>query len=247
MGTSRREVNCVKNNNSQKNQNTRSGIGTFKENSLHASIIQWVSRPGDRFEAEIDGYIVDIMRDDLIIEIQTQNFSKIRRKIQALCNNHKIHLFHPIAYQKWIIKEERNGERIGRRKSPKRGRVEELFSELIRTPSILKQDNLSIYVLLVDLDEVWRNDGKGSWRRKKWSIADRNLIDVKEKHEFQHPNELLRLFPPTLPNPFTNKDLATHLKVSRSLAGKMTYCMRKMDEIKVVGKQGNAYLMSCSH
>ena len=183
------------------------------------------------------------MRDELLIEVQIKNFSAIKEKLFALCDTHKIQLIHPIARQKWIIKEEIDGERIGRRKSPKRGRVEDLFSELIRMPTMLQHPNLSICVLLVDLNEVWKNDGKGSWRRKHWSIADRYLIDVHEKKEFHHPKDLLRLLPPTLPTSFTNNDVATHIGVSKSIAGKMTYCLRKMEEVKIVGKHGRANLM----
>jgi hypothetical protein len=111
-------------------------------------------------------------------------------------------------------------------------------------PTILKQPNFSICILLVDLNEVWKNDGKGSWRRKNWSITDRYLIDVLEKHEFHYPEDLLRLLPPSLPEKFTNNDVATHLGIRKSLAGKMTYCLRKMEEITVVDKRGRAYVMS---
>jgi hypothetical protein len=230
--------------NSKNQQNLRAGIGTLKEKNLHASLIQWASKPGDRFEVEIDGYIIDIVRDDLLIEIQTKNFSGIRKKLINLCDKHKIQLIYPIAQEKWIIKEEADGERIRRRKSPKRGRVEDIFSELIRTPIILKEPNLSICVLLVELNEVWKNDGKGSWRRKHWSIDNRYLIDVQEIHEFHQPKDLMRLLPPTLPDPFTNNDVAAHLGITKSLARKTTYCLRKMEEIKIVGKRGRAYLMS---
>jgi hypothetical protein len=229
--------------NSNNGHNLRSGIGTLTENNLHASLIQWVSLPGDLFEVEVDGYIVDIVRNDLLIEIQIKNFSAIKAKILNLYDTHKIQLIHPIARQKWIIKEEVDGKRIGRRKSPKQGRVEELFCELIRTPKILQHPNFSICVLLIDLNEIWKNDGEGSWRRKNWSIANRYLVDVIEKHEFRFPKDLLRLLPPTLPEPFTNNDVATHLRITKSLAGKITYCLRKMDEIKVVGKHGQANLM----
>jgi len=223
---------------------SRSGIGTLSENNLHAALIQWVSKTGDKFEENIDGYIIDIMRGDLIIEVQIKKFNALKEKIQHLCLSHKFQIIHPIYKHKWIIKEEADGEIISQRKSPKRGRVEELFGELIRTPTILMQTNLSICVLLVDINEIWRNDGRGSWRRKNWSIADRTLIDVHEKYEFHQPNDFLHLLPPTLPDPFTNNDIATNLGISKSLAGKMTYCLRKMDQVKIIGKQGRAYIMA---
>jgi hypothetical protein len=33
----------------------------------------------DRFEVPVDGFVIDIVRDDLLIEIQTRNFSSLKR------------------------------------------------------------------------------------------------------------------------------------------------------------------------
>lgn len=228
----------------ERNQIPRTGIGTLNEKNLHASLVQWFSQPGDEFESKVDEYIVDIKRKNLLIEIQIKNFTAIRDKIRNLCAKHKVKLIHPIAQQKWIIKEEADGERVSKRKSPKRGRVEDIFTELIRMPTIIREPNFSLCVVLVSLNEIWKNDGQGSWRRNKWSIADRHLIEVYEIHEFHHTIDLLNMIPPSIPETFTNNDIATHLGISKSLAGKMTYCLRKMEEIKIVGNQGRAYLMS---
>ena len=45
-------------------------IGTMKERSLHASLKEWYAQPGDRVEAEVDGFVIDICRDGLLVEIQ---------------------------------------------------------------------------------------------------------------------------------------------------------------------------------
>ena len=44
--------------------------------------------------------------------------------------------------------------------------------------------------------------------------------------------------------PFTNQALAKSLKTSVSLARKISYCLRKMEILKIVGKNGNALLFS---
>ena len=38
--------------------------------------------------------------------------------------------------------------------------------------------HFSIEVLLIREEEVWCDDGQGSWRRKHWSIQDRHLLEV---------------------------------------------------------------------
>ena len=79
------------------------GIGTLRESSLHAKLKEWYKEPGDKLETFIDGYIVDIVRKDLLIEIQTQNFSALRKKLTHLTKNYKVLLEYPIISDKWIV------------------------------------------------------------------------------------------------------------------------------------------------
>ena len=60
----------------------------MNEYSLHTAIKNWYSLPGDKFEVRIDDFIVDIVRDALLIEIQTRNFSAIKKKLKKLLENH---------------------------------------------------------------------------------------------------------------------------------------------------------------
>ena len=46
-------------------------IGTLNEKPLHAALKDWCARPGDQFEVFVDGFVVDIVRGNLLIEIQT--------------------------------------------------------------------------------------------------------------------------------------------------------------------------------
>ena len=54
-------------------------IGTLNEKSLHAALKLWHAQPEDLIEVLVDGFTVDIVRGDLLIEIQTRNLSTIRR------------------------------------------------------------------------------------------------------------------------------------------------------------------------
>jgi len=54
-------------------------IGTLNEKSLHADLKKWYTQPGDQLEVPLDGYYIDIVRDDMLIEIQTRNFSSIKK------------------------------------------------------------------------------------------------------------------------------------------------------------------------
>jgi hypothetical protein len=46
----------------------------------------------------------------------------------------------------------------------------------------------------------------------------------------------------SLGTPFTNRQLADLLKVQISLAGKITYTLKKMKQLEIVGKEGRANL-----
>ena len=130
-------------------------IGLLNEKPLHAALKHWYARPDDRFETLVDGFVIDIVRGDLLIEIQTGNFAALREKLMTLVAKHRVRLVYPIAHQKWIIKEVTAGEgQAQRRKSPKRGGVEELFRELVSFPELLVQRNFSLEILLIQEEEV---------------------------------------------------------------------------------------------
>src|ERR1044072_3641712 len=102
-----------------------STIGLVNEKPLHASLKQWYARPGDRFEVPVDGFVIDIVRDDLLIEIQTRNLSSIKSTLTRLSHSHRVRLIYPIFQEKWIVRLAAGGRsRSVRRKSPKRGRME---------------------------------------------------------------------------------------------------------------------------
>ena len=51
-------------------------IGTLNEGSLHAALKLWYADPGDLVEHPVDGYVIDLVRDDLLIEVQTGGFAR---------------------------------------------------------------------------------------------------------------------------------------------------------------------------
>jgi hypothetical protein len=221
------------------------GIGTLQENALHAALKRWYAHPGDELEAPLDGFIIDIRRGDLLIEIQTRNFSAIRPKLERLCAAHTVRLVHPIPRERWIIKDPGPaGGRLERRKSPRRGTIEQVFSELVRLPHLLAHPNFSVEVLLTHEEEVRVNDGQGSWRRKGWSIQDRRLVEVVGRAVLACPEDYLALLPTGLAEPFTNRQLAAALGQPVRVAQKMTYCLRRAGWLHQPGQRGRSHLYS---
>lgn len=219
-----------------------SGIGLLNEKPLHASIKQWYSRPGDQFEVALHGCVIDVVRGNLLIEIQTGNFSSIRSKLTRLVQSHRVRLVYPIAREKWIVRAAPGDRRRAiRRKSPKRGRLEDLFQELVSIPRLLSNPNFSLEVLLIREEES-RRPVRGRRRRGKgWVVKSRRLLEIVETRLFAANSDWLALLPSGLES-FTTKDLAAALNTRRDVAQRIAYCLREAGLIDQIGKRGRAKL-----
>ncbi len=224
-------------------QKTSRKIGTLNEKPLHEALKQWYAQPNDMFEVLVDGFVIDIVRDDLLVEIQTRNFSAIKRKLEKLLAHHRVRLVYPIPYEKWIVKQPHGKDGpVSRRKSPKRGIFENVFDELVSFPQLLINPNFSLELLLIQEEEVRRHDGVRGWRRRGWITSERRLLGVVEQRIIESPAEMSAFIPHDLAEPFTTSDLATAIVKSRSFAQKMAYCLRLMGCIAPVGKHANSIL-----
>lgn len=217
------------------------GIGTLSEWSLHSELKKTYLTKDSREEVEVDGYVVDVVRDGLLIEIQTGNFSSIGDKMRDLVKSHEVLLVYPIPVEKWIVRESLDGSVIlSRRKSPKRMGPHNLFDELVYLPTLIHHQNFSLEVLLTQEEEIRRKDNKGSWKRKGWSIVERKLLAILGRRSYHGPNDLLHFIPDDLKAEFTNSELADATGYSRREAGKITYCLKRMGLLRIAGKRGRA-------
>lgn len=218
-------------------------IGLLGESSLHASLKSWYANPSDRIEEPVNGYLIDLVRDDLLIEIQVRNFSSIKKKLTNLLEYHNIRVVHPIAELKWIKKiDHKSQQLIGRRKSPRRGRIEDLFAELVYISHLVNNPGFSFEVLLISKEEIRTNDGKGSWRRKGWNTIDHVLIDVISSFRFNHVGDYIQLLPKDIPEQFTTQDLSNLARMPIRTAQKMVYCLNRMGGLDLIGKKGHSFL-----
>ncbi len=219
-------------------------IGTLNEKSLHAALKDWYVRPGDQLEKSIDGFIIDVVRGNELIEIQTGSFASIKRKVQALVKNHPVRLVYPIAREKWIVRLAKTGAPTvaGRRRSPMRGTWEQVFEVLVSFPGLIADSNFSLEVLITLEEEIRCHNRKRGWRRGGWVTHERRLLGVIDRKVIHGPEDLLFFIPACLTQPWTTADLAAAIGQPRWLAQKMVYCLREAGVIKMVGKQGNAII-----
>lgn len=217
-------------------------IGTLREGPLHAAIKQWYSRPGDLEEHPVDGLVIDLVRSDLLIEIQTGGFSSLKGKLARLLPERRVRVVHPVAVDTWIVRIGEGGEILSRRKSPKHQQVVDVFAGLVFLTEHLADPNLEIDVVSTSQEQVRRHEEGKAWRRKGWVIDHRSLVEVIDVHEIRSTDDLAALVPAGLRPGFTSADLAESLSTGRRVAQQMAYCLRSTGSIERIGSQGRSPL-----
>ncbi len=219
----------------------RMAINTWNESHMHAALKRWYARPGDSLEAPVGDAVVDIVRGDLLIEVQTGNMSQLRPKLARLLAEHPVRLVVPIAQSRWIVRLGDTGP-VGRRKSPYRGTWWHAFADLVYVAPLLADPHLSVDLVLVEEEQVLQKLGRRAWRRRGWSQTDRRLLNVVERRRFAGPESYARLLPPALPAAFTTAHLAEAQGLPRRLAQKAAYSLWRMGALDRIGKEGRAHL-----
>jgi hypothetical protein len=221
-------------------------IGTLAERELHAALKAYCSLPGDALEHRLGGFVIDIVRGlpdaPSCIEIQTRSLAKLRPKLLALLDEYPIRLVYPIARERLIVRVDADGAIVSRRRSPRHGTAYDLFAELVSFPGLMTHPNLTLELLFVREEQVWVDDGRGSWRRRRWSIHDRRLLDVIGALALATPADFATLLPAGLPSVFDTEELARAIARPRHVAQKMAYCLRAMGVLELADKRGRSRL-----
>jgi hypothetical protein len=226
-------------------------IGTLNESSLHAELKQHLAQPGDEFEVSLDGFVIDIRRDDLLIEVQTGSFGAMGRKLDRLLGEYHMQLVHPIPVATYLHKrsdDKSEDDKTGDgkpgpkpRRSPLKGTLYSVLDELVSIPTLLDHPNLVLDVVLVTVDKFQKHDPKARRGRGGWRTTDKKLRSIEGTHRFSSTDDLAGLMPDHLPEPFTTADIASRGGIGRDAAQKLAYCLRALDRIEVVDRSRAGY------
>jgi hypothetical protein len=217
-------------------------IGLLNEGALHAQLKQWYARPGDLVEQTVGRHVVDVVRGDLLIEIQTGGFAPLRGKLDTLTSSHRVRLVAPVPVSRRIVRLSPEGEILSARRSPRRGRLEDIFERLVSIPALLARPEFEVEVLLTHEDELRMRGTARAWRRGGWSVHGRKLVSVESSHALAGAGDAARLLPAGLPEVFDTAELAHAGGFDRRLAQQMAYCLRALGVLEPVGKRGCAVL-----
>lgn len=217
------------------------------ETSLHRQLKTLYAGEGALTEQRLEGYRIDAIRGELLIEIQHGSLAAIRDKIARLLKRHPVLVVKPLVVRKTLIKQDGlGGKVVSRRLSPKTESVLSLFDELVYFTRVFPHANLTLETPLVEVEE-WRYPGHGKrrrWGRNDFQVEDQRLVAIHDTHRFATNQDLLALLPPNLPSPFHTGHLAEGLGVRRWICQRVAYVLRKCGAVEECGKLRNARLYS---
>jgi hypothetical protein len=217
-------------------------IGVLGEGPLHAAVKELLAEPGDRLEVPVGRYVIDLLRaDGELVEVQTGGFGPLGRKLDALLDDHRVRIVHPVAAERRIVRVDEHGELLAARRSPKRATAVAVFDKLVAFPSLLTHPNLTVEVLLLREDHI-RRPQPVTKRRRTRDPGERRFVEVLDRVELRTTEDILAALPALPAEPFSTSDLATLLSCSTMLAQRTLYCLRAIGIVEPAGKRGRAPL-----
>ncbi len=221
----------------------RYGIGTLQEKTLHAILKDYYASDPDMQEIPIDGFVADIFTGSEIIEIQTANFNKMRRKLDCFLPNYPVTIVYPIAGIKslcWI--DETTGELSKPRKSTVKGSVYRAFYELYKIKSYLSDPNLHLCFPILELEEYRLLNGWSKDKKRGSHRYDRIPAALLDEIRFERVEDYLQLIPYDLEEPFTAVQFGKAVKERKEIAANVLHILNYLNIVERCGKSGNAYL-----
>jgi hypothetical protein len=224
-------------------------ISTRNESSLHYTLKFQYTGTGGKTEAVAGEFVADGKKaDGEYIEIQIGSFAPLEKKVKKLAKNAKVRIIHPIVVKKTIEvynKEPSRSKKYGKffyhRASSSKSTWWNIFDVLVYAPTLPLIKGVTIEILFVDIIEKRIKDGKGSWRRKGISIADKKLTAWHESILFKKPNDFLRFIPLKKNEEFIGTFLAKCTGINPVTARKALYVLTKIKVVKRIGKKGNSW------
>jgi hypothetical protein len=208
------------------------------ESTLHRQLKDhYGDEGGGRSEVALAGYRVDALTaDGTVVEVQTAALAPLRRKLLRLLAEHRVRVVKPLVLRRWVVnKASRGGADLSSRLSPMRGRLADVFEDLIGLVGIFPHPNLIVDVLGVEVDEV----RLARRRRPGYTVIDRRLRSVVSSTPLLRADDLWALLPTAPAGPFHTGELAEALGTPRHEAQRVAYTLRHCGAADVVSKSGN--------
>ncbi len=229
------------------NPRARNGIGTLSEKTLHAVLKEYFEPFEDSHEVRIGGYVADIVGENGIIEIQTANLGKLRKKLETFLKVCDVTVVYPmigLKYLRWL--DEETGELTDRRKSPKKPNAFNGIAELYKIKYLLNEPKLHICLCILEADEIRYLNGWSENKKKGSSRCDYVPVNILDEIYLHSSEDYAELIPKDLPDEFSSAQFAKACKISRTAAQTALNVMTFTRSVERCGKEGNAIIYRVS-
>ncbi len=226
-------------------------IGTLAEHSLHASIKGYFEPDRSKHEIRFHGFIADIKNDSGIIEIQTRQFSRLRRKLDAFLPECPVTVVYPIVANRWIVWIDREtGEISPKRKSPKHLNIYDSVPELYALRGYLDREGLSFRLIFCDateyryalrgLDDKEKNGRQGHFRCELVPFSIGDTVDIIP------PDGYGVFIPDGLPESFNSSDFAKAAGITVSMAQYTLKLLTETGNVTRISRVKSGYIYNIS-
>lgn len=221
-------------------------IGVLQEKPLHATLKWWLDDNPDHHEITLPcGKVADLYDGTTVTEVQTANFSALRKKLEVLLTHYPVTVVHPLVrrkYVSWI--DPVSGAVTDPRKSPRIGSFTDGGKQLIYLLPLLSHPHLTIRLVLIDAEEqrVLSADKKGNVYKRFSRRAVLLPLTVEDTLDLRCPADYAALIPPGLPERFTAAQFGKAAKLQgRNLNGTLKVLLDR-GVITRTEKEGNAWI-----
>ena len=219
------------------------GIGTLSEKTVHSVLKSYYSPESIHQEIKVGGFVADICNGHDIIEIQTRSFDRLRRKLEVFLSYYPVTIVYPVPhlkYLRWVNPQ--TGEISASRKSPKTGSPYSIFPELYKIKNFLTLPNLSLHIVLINVEEYRFLDGWSQDKKKGSTRCDRIPTELVDEIHIGSLKDYRLLIPDTLTDPFTSKDFKKTTGLTMGDAQTALNILHYLGLVERIGKKGNSYL-----
>lgn len=222
------------------------GIGTLSEKTVHAVLKNFYEPDEDYHEVALEGYFADIYNENNdrgIIEIQTRSFNKLRNKLEVFLKLYKVTVVYPMPYNKWVgwIDDE-TGEISPLRKSPRHFTMYDAFFELYKIKDYLKNPNLRLELVLMDMEEYKRLNGWNETKKRGATRYDRIPLGIDEIIKVERPEDYMQFVPFELEEEFTSAEFAKAARIPNERATLVLNILNEIGTVRRMGRRGRSYL-----
>lgn len=216
-------------------------IGMLSERRLHSVLKFYYDSDESHHEIKIGRFFADILCQNEIIEIQTGDLGRLRKKLDTFLSDRTVTLIHPLAKNTTVCRiDPETGECISRRKSPVHANIYSSIGQLYKIKPYLTNKNLAIRLVFISVEE-YRTPNSSKRGRHKGSVRlERFPEAIHYEVELAQPDDYRIFLPKELPEYFTSKDLFSLTKCASSST--LLGILSTIGIVDRVGKKGNSFI-----